>query len=333
MQKRITWLGIFCSIMIPALGILSRRGPTIPPDKIPVVWVVLSIFLLGMWFLNYYVAVYLRRKFRLHPIVRIGIVAVCDVLLLLFYFLLIELKWLPISSDIYNIQDYQLLIRMGFAITLASVIQYAFVSVVQKGALKRQNDELRYENLRAELEGLKQQINPHFLFNSLGTLRAMIHEKDENAEQFVLRLSAVYRQFLSKRNENITTIREELSFLDSYLYMLRFRYEDSLHMLIDLEEDLDSMRVPAFSLQLLVENCIKHNVLSIGKPLSIRIYQKEPGTITVENTKQPRLSGVDSMGVGLDNLRQRYKLSGVSEPIMVEETDTMFSVSITLLDS
>ncbi len=332
MQKRITWLGVFCSIMIPAVGILSRKGPTIPAEKIPVVWFILSVFLFGMWFINYHVAIYLRNKQGLHFWRRIIVIAFCDLMILLLYFLLIELKWLPISSDIYNIRDYQLLIRLGFAITLASVIQYAFVGMQQKETLRRQNDQLRFENLVAELEGLKQQINPHFLFNSLGTLRAMIHEKDDNAEQFVLRLSAVYRHFLSKHNENSTTLREELTFLESYIYMLRFRYEGALHVVIDVEEDVESMLLPAFSLQLLVENCIKHNTLSGTKPLLVKIYHQEPGVITVENNRQPRLTDIESMGVGLENLRQRYKLLGIPDPITIDETEALFAVSITLID-
>lgn len=324
-------MGIIFSFMIPALGILSRNGPQILPEQIPVIWAILSFFLCLIWFMNYTLYSYVLYRYRVKLYVGVLIIAVSDTLLVLFFFLLVRLGIFPVSSVQYSIGDYSLLIRFAFAILLVSVIQYMFISFHQQESLRRKNERLKYENLHAELEGLKEQINPHFLFNSLGTLRAMIHEKDENAEQYVLRLSTVYRQYLTKRNHPTTTLHEELAFLESYQYMLQFRYEDTFSLTTDLDESLGSRRVPVFCLQLLVENCIKHNVLSARKPLRVRIHQKQPGMLTVENNRQPKRTETDSMGIGLDNLRKRYKLLGIADALTIEETDTQYAVSVTLL--
>ncbi len=260
--------------MIPALGILSRNGPRLVPAQIPIIWAVLSFFLLVIWFINYGVYVRFLYRYRVKFFVGVLVIAACDTLMVFFFFMLVRLGTFPFSPNEYSLSDYSLLIRFGFAITLVSVIQYMFISVTQQERLRRKNEQLRIENLVAELEGLKQQINPHFLFNSLGTLRAMIHENDENAEQFVLSLAAVYRQFLTKRNETKTTLSEELAFLENYMYMLRFRYEGRILLSVDVPDGQEAVKLPVFSLQLLIENCIKHNVLSDKNPLKVRIYQK-----------------------------------------------------------
>jgi two-component system, LytTR family, sensor kinase len=330
-QTRIIWLGILFSIMIPAVGILSRNGPRILTEQIPVIWAILSFFLFLIWALNYVLYVYVLYRYRVRFYVGVLTIAASDTALVLFFFMLVRFGIFPFSSAQYSIGDYSLLIRFGFAITLVAVIQYMFISQDQQERLRRKNEKLRYENLAAELESLKEQINPHFLFNSLGTLRAMIHENDENAEQYLLRLSTVYRQYLTKRNHPTNTLSEELAFLDSYLYMLRFRYEDTFTLTTDLSECLGSRRLPVFCLQLLVENCIKHNVLSARRPLWVRIYEKEPGKLTVENNRQPKRTETDSLGIGLDNLRRRFRLLGVANAVTIEETETLYSVSVTLL--
>ncbi|WP_425290684.1 sensor histidine kinase [Spirosoma linguale] len=335
MQSRTNWLGVFCALLLPTLGILNRDTslPEVSAGTLAGAWCILSCFLQGVWLLNGQLYRILRKQPHWPVAAKLGIIILCDGLAITLFMALRFTGWLPHSLQAYSPQTYQLFLRLSFAVTLISTIQYAFLSLMQQQVLIRQNEQLRNENLVAELEGLKQQINPHLLFNSLGTLRAMIREHDEHAEQFVLRLSAVYRQFLSKRNETTIPLHEELDFLDNYLFMLRFRYEDQLTLLVEVTAASNSFRLPSFCLQLLVENCLKHNVLSATKPLSVRIYQAGGRTITVENNKQPKLTDVDSTGIGLDNLRKRYKLLGIDEGVTIRETETSFSVSVVLLDS
>lgn len=334
MQNRINWLGIVCALLLPALGILNRDNATLTMlvGKLAPVWGISSVFLLLVWFLNLRLSAALRPQTQLTTSMRTGIIIGCDLGLIGLFILLKTSSWLPAAFYDDMMANSQLFIRLGIASLLIIMIQYSFLSTIQQEVLNRQNEQLRSENLVAQLEGLKQQINPHFLFNSLGTLRAMIHEKDENAEQFVLSLSAVYRQFLSKHHETTTTLPEELEFLESYLFMLRFRYEDRLRLTIDVQSQTTPDRLPIFCLQLLVENCIKHNILSAAKPLSVRIYLDGPASVTVENNKQLKRSGIDSTGIGLDNLCKRYELLGVPDAVTIRETDTTFAISVALLE-
>ncbi|MEZ0487303.1 sensor histidine kinase [Fibrella aquatica] len=336
MRNRINWLGIACALLIPALGVLNRDSslPPLSVEKLMTVWLTMSLFLFVIWTLNYGLNMYFSNRPQVAPLVRVGVMAVCDGLVISLIFGLESGGWFPIAFADYSQHPYQLLARLCAATLLLTTIQYAFLSTIRQEGLKRQNEQLRTENLVAELEGLKQQINPHFLFNSLGTLRAMIHEKDENAEQFVLRLSTVYRQFLSKRNETTTSLSEELAFLNHYLFMLRFRYEEGLKLVIEVDPQVAAqVRLPAFCLQLLVENCIKHNSLSMARPLSIRIYQENPRTVTVANNRQPKQTGVESTGIGLANLRKRYALLGLSNAVTIHETDERFTITVALLDA
>ncbi len=333
MQNRMNGLGLFCALMIPALGILNRDSsvPDMSVGQLAALWLILSAFLLVIWLLNAQLDHFFSQRPYLTRPGRITIIAGCDVVLILLCFGLDAAGWLPISFHDYNPHSYQIFGRLCVATLLMATIQYAFQSTIRQEMLKRQNEQLRSENLVAELEGLKQQLNPHFLFNSLGTLRAMVRERDANAEQFVLRLSAVYRQFLSKHNQATISLPDELEFLENYLFMLRFRYENQLTLTVDVNPQLRPASLPTFCLQLLVENCLKHNVLSATKPLSIRIYQDTPLSVTVENNRQPKLTDVDSTGIGLDNLRKRYQLLGVSDAVTVRETDTTFAVTVALL--
>jgi len=186
-------------------------------------------------------------------------------------------------------------------------------------------------NLRTRFEVLKQQVNPHFLFNALSTLRIMIREKDNRAEPFILKLSDLYRQLLGKNTSQTVTLDEELEFLRSYIYMLQARFEDLLHIDIDIRPESMNRKIPAFSLQLLIENCIKHNIISSAKPLYIRIFQQQDDAIIIENNLQTRTSADESSGIGLDNLRKRYELLQIKGGVSIQKTDAKFSVTLQLL--
>lgn len=332
MRNRINGLGLICSLLIPALGILNRDAERVAlsTGQLLAIWLVLSAFLLIIWGLNLRITSFFRSRPQFTTAIQLSAVGMAD-LVVIFLFFEANRWWFSVSFEGYVLHSYQLFIRLNLAVLLLSIIQYAFLSTMQREVLKRQNEQLRNENLVAELEGLKQQVNPHFLFNSLGTLRAMIHEKDENAEQYVLRLSAVYRQFLSNRNEPTTTLSDELDFLNNYLFMLRFRYENRLQLNIDVDRNQREARLPMFCLQLLVENCIKHNSLSEAKPLAVRIYQTDSASITVENNKQPKLSDVDSTGIGLANLRKRYRLLGLPNAVSIRDDEHVFAISVALI--
>jgi LytS/YehU family sensor histidine kinase len=194
-----------------------------------------------------------------------------------------------------------------------------------------QNQMLKTENIRAQFEILRQQISPHFLFNSLSTLRSMIRSSNDNAEKFVIKLSDIYRLLLIKKEKETVTLKEELELIDDYSFLLFARYENMLSIDIDIPENLLNYNIPTFSLQLLLENCVKHNIVSKEKPLHIKIYESGIDTVTVENNLQQKQVFSGDLGLGLQNLIKRYDLLGIPEGVQVFSDESVFRVKIKLL--
>ena len=183
-------------------------------------------------------------------------------------------------------------------------------------------------NLGAQYELLKQQVNPHFLFNSLNTLKSMVEIQDPQSADFILKLSDFYRFTLESRKMDLIPLREELQILDSYVYLLKARFEDGFILHNNVDEKQYDSAIPPFTLQLLIENCIKHNVVSLDKPLEIKLYT-ENNFLVIENQIQLK-RGVLSTGVGLDNINQRF-MHLVHKEIEIDITETIFKVKIPLI--
>ena len=191
-----------------------------------------------------------------------------------------------------------------------------------------ENERLKQENLRARLSLLQEQVSPHFLFNSLGTLQSMIHE--QVPREFIQRLSEVYRYLLSNRMSDLIALKSELDFTLAYLHILKERFEEALITRIDIAEDSLQKKLPPASLQLLIENAVKHNVATTDTPLTISIYTTNDGSLIVSNSLQKKNTVKDSLGSGLNSIRERYQLlAGLN--IVVNETDNNFTVRIPLI--
>ncbi|OFX89209.1 MAG: hypothetical protein A2W99_01550 [Bacteroidetes bacterium GWF2_33_16] len=188
---------------------------------------------------------------------------------------------------------------------------------------------LQKEKVESQLEALRNQANPHFLFNSLNVLSSLVHSDPDKAEEFINQFASVYRYVLNIQDKNVVTLREELEFLKSYLFLQKIRFVEGLNYKIDIEENLKDSYIVPFSLQMLVENAIKHNSIEKEKPLNIHVFIKEY-KVFVKNNIQLREDEVNSNGVGLSNLRQRYfHLAGIMPEI--SQTDYEFVVNIPLL--
>jgi LytS/YehU family sensor histidine kinase len=190
---------------------------------------------------------------------------------------------------------------------------------------------LKTENLRAEFEILKQQISPHFLFNSLSSLRSMIRTSNKNAEDFVIKLSDTYRLLLANKERDTVSLKEELEFIKDYSFLLFARYENMLSIEFDIADDLLDIKIPTFTLQLLVENCVKHNIVSKERPLNIKIHNFGPDSLCVENNLQQKINWGEESGHGLQNLRKRYELLGISDGVQMFSDESVFRVKIKLL--
>jgi two-component system, LytTR family, sensor kinase len=190
-------------------------------------------------------------------------------------------------------------------------------------------EKTKVDNLDAQFELLKQQVNPHFLFNSLNTLKSMVEMNDKNSAHFIVMLSDFYRSVLEKKKSNVVTLENELETLNAYIFLLVSRFEDGFNLITDISSCVLNTVMPPFTLQLLIENCVKHNVVSFEKPLNIKIFAEDE-FLVIENNFQLKLSVEHSTGTGLENIRQRYlQLSGKN--ILVRQTDAYFQVKLPLI--
>ncbi len=178
-------------------------------------------------------------------------------------------------------------------------------AVAEKAQLERRNVE-------SQLEGLRNQVNPHFLFNSLNTLIYLIPEDADKAVRFVQQLSKVYRYVLESRDAKITPLAEELSFLKSYIFLLKERFGENLQIELKGLDTKKDMGIVPLTLQMLFENAIKHNIISTEKPLHIEVFA-ENGHLVVRNNLQRKNQVMDSTGVGLQNIKDRYRMLTDSE--------------------
>ena len=196
--------------------------------------------------------------------------------------------------------------------------------------LQLENQSLRVANLNAQLNLLKDQINPHFLFNSLNTLKAMMQEEDKHCQAFIDNLSVVYRYILQTNMASLVSLREELSIAEAYIFMLKTRFEGNLQANFDIPEQVLERKIPPFSLQLLIENAVKHNIISRSRPLQIAISLKNSDELSIKNTLQPKRSIEDSTKVGLQNLQSRFQLLS-QKFIQIENDGRSFNVTIPLV--
>jgi len=192
------------------------------------------------------------------------------------------------------------------AVLLAGLLGYLYIKQREK-RLKRIS-RLQQERMMFEYEHLKSQVNPHFLFNSLYALSILIEEKKENALSYTVHLADLYRNMLASGRKDIISLEDELEILMNYINIQQTRFEDALHLIIDIPEDvLKSKKIVPLALQLLVENAIKHNVVSIANPLNIYITVSR-NELIVKNVIQPKISREKGEGIGLVNIKKRYAL-------------------------
>lgn len=190
-----------------------------------------------------------------------------------------------------------------------------------------ENERLKHQNLQNELTALKNQIDPHFLFNSLNTLTALVRDNDK-ACRFVKKLSFMYRYILQSSDKDLVVLKDELKFLESYTHLIGTRYRDRFIIEIDIEAKYLTAEIPPLALQLLVENAVKHNEISETNPLKVIIYTKDH-SIFVENQMRPRTTLAEGTKNGLSNLKKRYFLVSKQE-ITLRKENNIFSVQLPL---
>ena len=194
----------------------------------------------------------------------------------------------------------------------------------------REKEQLTRINIQSQLEGLKNQVNPHFLFNSLNTLIYLIPENPDKAVNFVQKLSKVYRYILEIREQKIISIGDELEFLKAYVFLLKERFGENLKINIDLPATYERRKIVPLSLQILFENAIKHNIISTQRPLHIEVFVSNE-RLVIKNNLQRKNQVISSTHLGLENIKNRYKFFTDKE-VEVLEIDDSFVVTLPMVD-
>lgn len=204
---------------------------------------------------------------------------------------------------------------------------YAFSKYKESAA---ENETLQELSVKDEFDSLKNQVNPHFLFNCFNTLSSLIAVDKPRAEQFLNELSKVYRYLLRKNEDGVGTLESEIRFIESYYQLLQTRHGEAVKLNIEIDKRYNPYLLPSLTLQLLVENVVKHNVLSKNKPLVIDIFTAAGNKLVVNNNLQRRTVQAPSNKVGLDNIKAKYDL--LKQPgFRVMEDGKNFTVILPLI--
>jgi sensor histidine kinase YesM len=202
--------------------------------------------------------------------------------------------------------------------------------VYQKQNIKLEYEELKREALQHQYESLKNQLSPHFLFNSLTALKVLVREAPDKAQNYINSLSKALRYTLQSNEKQLVTLREEMDFMESYLFLIKIRFDTNLLVNISTADNLSSYRLPPLTIQTLVENAIKHNEISKRKPLTIEIVTTRKESLYVRNNLQKKITPEDGTGLGLSNLSKQF-LMMIEKDISIIKDDQFFTVEIPLV--
>jgi LytS/YehU family sensor histidine kinase len=190
--------------------------------------------------------------------------------------------------------------------------------------------DLEKEKVVFEFETLKSQVNPHFLFNSFSTLSSIIEENSDLAVEYVQRLSDFFRSILENRDKDLILLSDELQMINNYIEIQKSRFGEALLFSNNIPETAKDSMIPPLVIQLLIENAIKHNVISSARPLNIIIDLSAEREIVIKNNLQPKRKKEASTGLGLENIKQRYLLVAQKE-ICIVKTEKYFTVKLPLI--
>lgn len=303
------------------LGLATVLTVTNPDGPFWTVFVITLAFTFAYWEGNYHIVGAVRIKFpglkdtKKRIFTQVGwsflyTIGVASFLVVLLHFL----GFVPYSTK-YHL--YNLALGLGITIIISIIYETVCYFQLWKEALL-DSERLKKVEARLQYESLKNQVNPHFLFNSLNTLSSLISVNPEKAELFVQEFSKIYRYVLEVREKSFVPLSQELEFVDSYIYLQKIRFDDHLHYAKNIQVDIEDYFIPPLILQNLVENCIKHNKINAKYPLKIEL-KLQKGVLKVINNLQERKEDYSSTKTGLYNIEQRFKLLNGEAPKFYKE--------------
>ncbi len=324
------------SFIIPIvfMGCRFNRPPFFGFDKFLTTLIITTL----IWIGNRYIMILSRRKYDSFTDVRKRLIfqsVVMFVFTVIFHNILSYLAHdIILNGVVKQFSSDRLISSNAAAIFCTIMIIAIYESIYFMNELRKSVEEtenLKRESLSAQLNALRTQVNPHFLFNNLNTLVSLIPENPKHAVAFVQQLAKVYRHILEVKEEKSILLKEELEVLHAYSFLLKTRFGDNLDVSVNIPQEKMGKRIVPLSLQLLMENAIKHNIVSSEKPLLINIFT-DNGSLVVSNNLQMKNQVNESTGIGLDNIRNRYKMLS-DQPVTVTESGTNFTVCIPLIDN
>ena len=295
------------------------------------------IFWTPAYFLHAIPALWLRRRLphirqtalRLCLAWSIHVVMSSTMILSFFY----GYAWVHFPGYVFNAN------RLSLALTISTignlivnVVHESIYTFEQWDAALREADQLQQANLRSQLDGLKGQISPHFLFNALNSLSSLIEDDPDQAQKFIEEMSSAYRYLLRANETELATLDQELAFTRSYFHLLRTRHGEHLQLEEAIGEHDQTYYLPPLTLQLLLENAVKHNIILPEQPLRIRIETRDDGKLVVQNNLQRKAVHAVSNQVGLSNIINKYRLLGVGD-VDVRDEAPYFTVTLPLISS
>lgn len=323
----------FFGIAVPLVtGMINTSNFSHWQIKLSFLYTILTAFL--VWQGNRYLLFSLRSYFNWYkkPLHKIGILLLSISFYTIPLSVLMLLGWYKIFTPGKTNNEVvftSTLIIMICVIFITHVYETAFLVKESESEIVR-NEQLERAKAEAELEALKNQIDPHFIFNSLNTLSHLIEEKPIKAKQFNDNLADVYRYILHNKGRELVLLQEEIAFMNDYFSLLKIRFENAVQLNNNCDENIfQQYLIPPISLQVLVENVIKHNEFSDENPLVVTLSNNSD-TLIVQNEKRSKTLRKESSKIGLHNLQERYKLVA-SREIQVTEDEKNFTVTLPLL--
>lgn len=258
---------------------------------------------------------------------------ICVVVLAVAYMLAPQMTWkgeIIITANARHLFNPMTMLKLSATMIVCALYGKVYELLYAKQVVEMENERLKNENLTWQYNTLVNQVNPHFLFNSLNSLSMLVRErKTEDALTYIGQMSDTYRYIIDEGEAEKTTVEEELRFVEAYGYLLEIRYAGKLHIEVNVGEEYLLWQMPPLSIQPLIENAVKHNTITSSLPMRIEISAEE-GYIVVSNARHPKLQAEESTGIGLRNLSSRYELV-VGRNIEVVADEKRFIVKLPLI--
>ncbi|MBL6449522.1 sensor histidine kinase [Fulvivirga sp. 29W222] len=327
--KQLKEIGVIILISLP-FAFVSCPDCFKNPEHLGWVFFINSIAWVTLWKGNSYVADLIDTRYYWvkYPVKRLmlgilgHVIYTCIAIVCIFYAL--EYLFDISMGNIKNILTYSVVFTM-----LISLILYSVSFLRSWRELAVESERMKKEVISSKYESLKNQVNPHFLFNSLNALTNLVYEDQDQAVKFIKKLSDVYRYVLESRDKDLEELEMELKFAESYLFLQKIRYSDSLQVSKQKMEP-KGVRIPPLSIQMLLENAIKHNIISEDEPLQIDIYQEGGYLFVVNNLQKKNIIKSESSEMGLANIKARYSFF-TEHPVIIDDSDHKFTVGLPLL--